>query len=67
MIDHSTMDLGPADQDYDLRFIDAMVPHHEGAVIMAKTVLGSSRRSELRQLLVSTTIRSNGKLDMTLL
>jgi uncharacterized protein (DUF305 family) len=50
MTDHSTMSLGPADQDYDLRFIDAMIPHHEGAVIMAKTVLQRSQRSQLRQL-----------------
>ena len=47
---HGSMDLGPADPDYELRFIDAMVPHHEGAVIMAKAVLDRSQRSELRQL-----------------
>jgi uncharacterized protein (DUF305 family)/glutaredoxin len=50
MTGHSTMSLGPADQDYDLRFIDAMIPHHEGAVIMARTVLQHSQRSQLRQL-----------------
>jgi len=26
------MDLGPADANYDLRFIDAMIPHHQGAI-----------------------------------
>ncbi len=31
-----TMDLGPADANYDLRFIDAMTPHHQGAVEMAQ-------------------------------
>lgn len=50
MMDHSTMDLGPADADYDLRFIDAMIPHHEGAVIMAKTLLERSQRAELKEL-----------------
>ncbi|MGL5078297.1 MAG: DUF305 domain-containing protein [Waterburya sp.] len=49
-MDHSNMDLGPFDRDYDLRFIDAMIPHHEGAVIMAKNVLEHSQRPELRQL-----------------
>ena len=26
--DMSSMDIGPADADYDLRFIDSMVMHH---------------------------------------
>lgn len=54
MVDHAgmmhSMDLGPADADYDMRFIDAMVPHHEGAVIMAKDVLAKSKRPELQKL-----------------
>ncbi len=38
---HSMMhDLGPADSTYDLRFIDAMIQHHYGAVVMAKNTLG---------------------------
>ncbi len=47
---HSEMNLGVADADYDLRFIDAMIPHHEGAVIMAKAVLEKSKRPELKKL-----------------
>ena len=31
-----SMDLGPADADYDLRFIDGMTVHHQGAVNMQK-------------------------------
>lgn len=59
MMDHSKMsqgmmsqrmDLGPADADYDLRFIDAMVPHHEGAVVMANDALKKSKRPEVKQL-----------------
>ncbi|MBD0267841.1 MAG: DUF305 domain-containing protein [Cyanobacteria bacterium Co-bin8] len=49
-MDHSSMDLGPADADYDLRFIDAMIPHHEGAVEMARAVLENSQRPELKEL-----------------
>lgn len=49
-MDHSSMDLGPADADYDLRFIDAMIPHHEGAIAMAKEVLEKSKRPELQKL-----------------
>ncbi len=47
---HGAMTLGPADADYDLRFIDAMIPHHEGAVVMAKDVLQKSQKPELKQL-----------------
>ncbi|BDA73915.1 hypothetical protein CAL7716_080810 [Calothrix sp. PCC 7716] len=44
------MDLGPADANYDLRFIDAMIPHHEGAVLMAKQALEKSKRPEIKKL-----------------
>lgn len=49
-MDHSMMDLGPADAEFDLRFIDSMIPHHEGAVIMAREVLQKSKRPELKKL-----------------
>lgn len=49
MMDHM-MDLGPADAEFDLRFIDSMIPHHEGAVIMAREVLQKSKRPELKKL-----------------
>lgn len=44
------VDLGPADAKYDLRFIDAMVPHHQGAVEMATDALSKSQRPEIKQL-----------------
>lgn len=50
-MDHSmAMDLGPADADYDLRFIDGMILHHQGAVVMAEEALEKSTRPELKQL-----------------
>lgn len=50
-MDHSmAMDLGPADADYDLRFIDGMILHHQGAVVMAEKALEKSARPELKQL-----------------
>jgi len=45
-----SMDLGPADADYDLRFVDAMIPHHQGAVEMAQEVLNKSQRPEMKKL-----------------
>jgi uncharacterized protein (DUF305 family) len=44
------MDLGPADADYDLRFIDAMTPHHEGALVMAQDLAQKTKRPELQKL-----------------
>lgn len=44
------MDLGPADANYDLRFVDAMIPHHQGAVTMAQDALTKSQRSEIKKL-----------------
>jgi uncharacterized protein (DUF305 family) len=49
-MDHSAMTLGPKDADFDLRFIDGMTPHHEGAVIMAQDALQKSQRPEIKQL-----------------
>ncbi len=45
-----SMDLGPADADYDLRFIDGMTIHHQGAVNMAQDVLKQSKRPEMKKL-----------------
>ena len=46
----TSMDLGPADESFDLRFIDGMIPHHEGAVAMAQEALQKSNRPEIKQL-----------------
>jgi uncharacterized protein (DUF305 family) len=43
-------DLGAADEEFDLRFINAMIPHHEGAVVMAQEVLEKSNRPEVKEL-----------------
>jgi uncharacterized protein (DUF305 family) len=48
--DHMSMDLGPADAEFDLRFVDAMTPHHQGAVIMAKEAQQKSKRPEIKKL-----------------
>jgi uncharacterized protein (DUF305 family) len=45
-----TMELGAADENFDLRFIDAMVPHHQGAVKMAQEALQKSKRPEIKKL-----------------
>lgn len=45
-----SMELGTADANFDLRFIDGMTPHHQGALVMAKEALQKSKRPEIRKL-----------------
>lgn len=49
MMDHN-MDVGPAGTNYDLRFLDSMIPHHKGALVMSQEVLAKSKRPELIKL-----------------
>lgn len=51
MMNHSmAMDLGPADANYDLRFIDGMRLHHRGAIVMAEEAEQKSQRPEIKKL-----------------
>lgn len=51
MADHAmTMELGPQDAEFDLRFLDGMVLHHQGAMAMAKALQDQSQRPEMQQL-----------------
>ena len=45
-----TMDLGAADDQFDRRFLNAMIPHHEGAIVMANDALSKSKRPEIQKL-----------------
>lgn len=47
--EHSS-NLGKADSKYDLRFIDAMIAHHETAIEMAKDAQKKSTRNEILDL-----------------
>jgi len=57
------MDLGAADANFDLRFINAMIPHHEGALAMAMEVQGKTKRSEIKKL--AQDILSSQKAEIT--
>ena len=46
----TNMDLGLKDANFDLRFIDGMTPHHEGAIAMVQEALQKSKRPEIKQL-----------------
>lgn len=45
-----SQDLGAADAEFDLRFINAMIPHHEGAITMANDALAKSKQAEIKKL-----------------
>ncbi|MDO8269064.1 MAG: DUF305 domain-containing protein [Candidatus Levybacteria bacterium] len=44
------MDLGKADKFLDLRYINAMISHHRGAILLANQVVEKSHREEVRLL-----------------
>ncbi len=51
MEDHSMMmDLGPKDDEFDLRFVDGMILHHQGAIAMSEAALENSQRPEVKEL-----------------
>jgi uncharacterized protein (DUF305 family) len=58
-----SMDLGPADADFDLRFVDAMIPHHQGAVEMAQEVLSKSQRPEMKKLAQDIIAAQNREIE----
>ncbi|MDA0265529.1 MAG: DUF305 domain-containing protein [Cyanobacteria bacterium] len=64
MVDHGmTMDLGPQDAEFDLRFIDGMILHHQGAIAMAEAVLQNSQRHEAKQLATNIIAAQQGEID----
>ncbi len=42
--------LGQKDAGYEKRFIDMMIPHHEGAILMAKHAVKNANRPELKAM-----------------
>ena len=42
--------LGKPDREYDMRFIDMMIPHHEGAILMAKDALKNATHKEIKEM-----------------
>ena len=50
MYSKNIMDLGPADRTFDLRYINAKIAHHRGAMLLAEQLEKKSERPEMKQL-----------------
>ena len=50
MYDKTTMDLGRPDRTLDLRYINAMIAHHRGAMLLATQASTQTQRQEMKDL-----------------
>lgn len=48
--DKGGMDLGAADRTFDLRYINAMIAHHRGAMLLAEQLKANTSRPEMTAL-----------------
>ena len=55
--------LGNADPQFDLRFMNAMIAHHEGAIAMAQDAMKKSMRPEIKQLAQDITTSQQAEID----
>lgn len=50
-MDQMMMDkLGKKDNQYDKRFIDMMIPHHQAAIMMAEDALKNATHPEIKEM-----------------
>ncbi len=54
---------GAASEDFDLMFIDMMIPHHESAIVMAKIALIRGDHPEVRDLAQSIITSQQAEID----
>lgn len=47
---HMLQMLGRSDAEYDLRFINMMIQHHEGALAMAENALKNATHAEIKEM-----------------
>lgn len=56
--------IGNADENYDLRFIDVMIEHHEGAILKAHDAKAKSNRKEILDLAGEIINTQQKEIDM---
>lgn len=50
--------------EYDRMYVDMMIPHHEGAIVMAREALVKSQRPEIRELAQQIIDSQQGGIDL---
>lgn len=50
MMEHAGMMHGSSDAPFDALFLDGMIMHHQGAIVMAQQALAESEHDEVRQM-----------------
>lgn len=50
MYEKNSMSLGQADRTFDLRYINAMIAHHRGAMLLAEQLAKNTERPEMKAL-----------------
>lgn len=50
MYENDSMSLGQADRSFDLRYLNAMIAHHRGAMILAEQLGKNTTRPEMKTL-----------------
>ena len=50
MYENSSMNLGQADRTFDLRYVNAMIAHHRGAMLLAEQLGKNTTRPEMKTL-----------------
>jgi uncharacterized protein (DUF305 family) len=55
---------GIKDDAYDRMYVDMMIPHHQGAIVMAEDALTKSQRPEIRTLAQSIIDAQSAEIDM---
>lgn len=63
MYDKSDMDFGRADRTLDLRYLNAMISHHRGAMLLAEQAVVSSNRVEIKELADKILTNEPGAID----
>lgn len=50
-------------EPYDIRYIDAMIPHHESAISVAQEALKTSRRAEVKALAAAIVTAQTAEIE----